>query len=63
MPFNLNPKVATSGLAGAIVFLGVWALGNFGHVTIPPEVSSAATVIVASIVGWATPPSTATTSA
>jgi len=55
MPFNLNPKVGAASLAGAIVFIGVWALGNFGHVSVPPEVSSAATVLVTAIVGWATP--------
>ena len=42
----MHPKVVTGGLAGAMTLLGVWALGYFAHVTVPPDVASAATLII-----------------
>lgn len=49
----LNPKVAASGIAGAISVCIVYAVGHY--VSIPPEVASAATVIVTGIAGYFAP--------
>ena len=52
---NISPKVAGGALAGAIVAIGVWALGNFAHVVLPPDVTAALTVIVSTITGYLVP--------
>lgn len=49
---DINPKVAASGLAGAITIVLVWILHGLLSVAIPPEVASAFTVIVSAITGW-----------
>jgi putative flippase GtrA len=41
-------KVAAGGVAGALTVLVVWILGLF-HVTVPPEVASALTVMISFI--------------
>lgn len=38
-------KVAAGGVAGALTILVVWILGLL-HVTVPPEVASALTVVI-----------------
>jgi hypothetical protein len=38
-------KVAAGGVAGALTVLVVWILGLL-HVTVPPEVASALTVVI-----------------
>lgn len=40
-------KVTAGGLAGALSVLIVWALGEFGGLTIPPEIASAITTVLA----------------
>ena len=52
MNLQISPKVAGTALAGAIVTIGVWALGNFAHVTLPPDVTAALTVIVGFLTGY-----------
>ncbi|WP_350348007.1 hypothetical protein ABIQ69_15415 [Agromyces sp. G08B096] len=54
MATRINPKVAAGGVAGAVVTIGVWAVGLAG-VTVPAEVASAATVIVAFAAGYLVP--------
>jgi hypothetical protein len=44
-------KVAAGGVAGALTVLAVWILGLF-HVTVPPEVASALTVIISFITSY-----------
>ena len=44
-------KVAAGGVAGAIAVLVVWILGLL-HVTVPPEVASALTVIMSFITSY-----------
>lgn len=46
-----NGTTAGATVAGAFTVLVVWALTLFG-VTVPPEVASAFTVLVAGVVGW-----------
>ena len=49
---TISPKVGSAALAGAIVVVAVWALGNFAHITLPPDVTAAATVIVTTFTGY-----------
>lgn len=51
---NVNPKVAASGIAGAITVLLVYALSLVG-VEIPTSVASAITVIIAFAAGYLRP--------
>ena len=46
-----KPKVAASGIAGALTIVIVWAAGMAG-VDVPPEVASAFTVIISFAAGW-----------
>lgn len=46
-----NGTTAGATVAGAFTVLVVWGLTLFG-VTVPPEVASAFTVLVAGVVGW-----------
>jgi hypothetical protein len=46
-----SAKVASGGLAGAFIVLVVWILGAF-HVTVPPEVASALTVLFSSATSY-----------
>lgn len=48
---TVNPKVQAAGWAGAVTILVVWAAGLAG-VEVPPEVSSAFTVLVATVAGY-----------
>lgn len=48
---NLNPKVAASGIAGALSVLVVYALSLAG-VDVPTEVAAAITVIIAFAAGY-----------
>lgn len=52
---TISPKVATTAIAGAAVAIIVWAAGQWGHVTIPPDISAALTTIVGAVVGYSTP--------
>jgi putative flippase GtrA len=44
-------KVAAGGVAGALAVLVVWILGLL-HVTVPPEVASALTVVTSFITSY-----------
>ena len=46
-----HPKVKAAGAAGAASIVLVWALGLAG-VTLPPEVASALTTLLAAGAGW-----------
>lgn len=48
---QVHPKVVASSLAGAVTVIIVWALSEVG-VDIPPEVSSAITVVLSAAAGW-----------
>ena len=48
---NLNPKVAASGIAGALTVLAVYLLSIAG-VEVPTEVAAAITVILAFAAGY-----------
>lgn len=48
---NLNPKLSAAGIAGAISVLCIWGLEQAG-VSVPPEVASAITTVVAVAVGF-----------
>jgi hypothetical protein len=56
---QISPKVGGAAIAGAIVTIGVWALGTYAHVTLPPDVTAAATVIVGAVTGYLIPHSSA----
>jgi len=51
---NLNPKILSAGIAGAITVVLLWVLSMFG-VNVPAEVASAVTIIVAFAVGYLRP--------
>jgi hypothetical protein len=46
------PKVAASGLAGAIATIAVWLLQHILGITMPPEVGAAMTTLVMFGVGY-----------
>jgi hypothetical protein len=48
---NMNPKLSAAGIAAAISVLCVWGLEQAG-VSVPPEVASAITMVVAVAVGF-----------
>lgn len=48
---NLNPKVAASGIAGALTVVLVYVLSLVG-VDVPTEVAAAVTVIIAFVAGY-----------
>lgn len=48
---NVNPKVAAGGVAGAVTILLVWIASMLG-LDVPPEASSAFTVIVGVAAGY-----------
>ena len=48
---NLNPKIASAGIAGALTVVLVWLVGVLG-VEVPAEVASAVTVIIAFAAGY-----------
>lgn len=45
-------KVGAGALAGALSFLVVWALNNYGGVNLPGEGGSAITTIITFITGY-----------
>ena len=47
MNVSISKSNGVAGLAGAITIILVWIVSQFGHVTIPPEVASAITTVVA----------------
>lgn len=49
-----NRKVSTAALSGALSVIVVWALGKYGQ-TVDPQVSSAITFVLMTLVGWAVP--------
>lgn len=51
---NLNPKIASAGIAGAITVVLLWILSMIG-VEVPVEVASAVTVIIAFAAGYLRP--------
>lgn len=48
---NVHPKVAASGVAGAVTILLVYVAALLG-LDVPPEVSSAFTVVVSAAAGY-----------
>lgn len=48
---NLNPKIAASGIAGALTVVIVYVLSLVG-VNVPTEVAAALTVIIAFAAGY-----------
>lgn len=54
LPSVLHPKVATSGLAGALSTLVLWLLTLVG-VSVPDPVSAAIVVLVSFLIGYLTP--------
>ena len=48
-------KVVAGGIAGAISSIGVWALEQFGGVTIPAEIALATYTVVLFILQYAVP--------
>lgn len=51
---NLNPKIASAGIAGALTVVLVWIVGVLG-IAVPAEVASAVTVIIAFAAGYMRP--------
>ncbi|CAB4171690.1 hypothetical protein UFOVP929_13 [uncultured Caudovirales phage] len=51
---NLNPKIASAGIAGALTVVLVWIVGVLG-IDVPAEVASAVTVIIAFAAGYMRP--------
>lgn len=51
----VHPKVAASGIAGALTIILIWVLGLFG-VTMPAEVGSSLTLVLMSVTGYAKQP-------
>jgi hypothetical protein len=49
-------KVAASGIAAAVVSIGVWALGKFAQIDIPPEVAASIVTVVSFLAGYLVPP-------
>jgi putative flippase GtrA len=47
----MNPKVAAGGAAGAVTVILVFVLSQAG-VELPPEVSSAVTVLLSTLAGY-----------
>lgn len=54
-PFQLHPKVAASGVAGALTVLLLWVLATYAHVNPPATVDAAIDVIVAFVAGYLVP--------
>ena len=52
-----NRKVGSSALAGGLSIIMVWALKEWGHVDMPPEVASGVTVVISFITGYLVPES------
>jgi hypothetical protein len=51
---NLNPKIASAGVAGALTIVLMWVVSLFG-VDVPAEVASAVTIIIAFAAGYIRP--------
>lgn len=51
---SIHPKVAASGIAGAVTVVLVWVLSMFG-IDMPAEVASACTLIGTTVGGYLTP--------
>ena len=45
-------KVGSAALAGGLSIILVWAIKQFGHVEIPPEVASGITTVLSFITGY-----------
>lgn len=45
-------KVRAAGLAGIIVTVIVWVLGNFWGIEVPPEVAAALVTVITFITGF-----------
>jgi len=50
-------KVLSSGAAGAIVTIIIWAIQAFAKVTIPAEVAAALVTLLSALTGYFVPPS------
>ncbi len=47
-----SKKVGSSALAGGLSIILVWAIKQFGHVEIPPEVASGLTTVISFVTGY-----------
>lgn len=52
---DIHPKVAASGLAGAVAVILVWVLHQFLNVDPPPEVTVSAIVVFQFVIGYLVP--------
>ncbi len=50
----LTPKVATGALGGALSIIVIWIIGQFG-IVVPPEVSSAFTIVISTASSYFAP--------
>ncbi len=50
----LTPKVATGALGGALSIIVIWIIGQFG-IVVPPEVSSAFTIVISTAASYFAP--------
>lgn len=48
-------KAVAAGLAGAVTIIVAWALNQFAHIQIPPEVATAFTTVVSTGATYLTP--------
>ena len=51
---TISPKVGMAAVAGAVVAIGVWVLGQ-NHITVPGDIAAAATTIVMFVTGYLFP--------
>jgi hypothetical protein len=52
-----HPKVVVGGLAGAVTAIVIWVAQSYGKTQIPPEVASAATAIISTVLAYIIPAS------
>lgn len=51
---ELHPKVAGGGISGALALIILWVLALW-HITVPPEVAAAGTLILGSVGAYFSP--------
>ena len=54
-----NRKIGSAALAGGLSIILVWAVKQWGHVEIPPEVASGLTTVISFVTGYLVPEPTA----
>lgn len=45
-------KQTAGGVGGALTVVALWALAEYGGVTLPPEVAGAVGVLIGGVAGW-----------